>query len=139
MINKRRAFLLLPLYLVWVLVIEGLFKSGGSTDAKAVPGWMVAGFIMSAIAVACVALWYLIARRGGKVPEQRHHAYLALLISVVISGLVDDALKGVAALIVPGPPWWVLVLVYAAGYAVFCAVLVYVANIFVRRTSSVDP
>lgn len=133
-INTKRALLFLPLYLVWVLVIEGLFNSASPAGSKSVPMWMVVGFIVSAVVVAVVVIWYLIARGGGKIPEQRHHAYMAILIAVVVSGFVDDALKGVAFLLLGGHHWWALIPVFTVGYAVFCAVLVYSANWLDRRT-----
>lgn len=132
-INTKRAVLFLPVYLAWVLMIEGLFNSASPAGTKSVPVWMIVGFIVSAVAVAVVVIWYLIARGGGKVPQQRHHAYMAVLIAIVVSGFVDDALKGVAVLLFGRHHWWALIPAYTLGYAVFWVVLAYTASMFARR------
>lgn len=89
---------------------------------------MTVGFIVSAVVVAGLVLWYLSRRAAGKVPQQRQHVYTALLVAIVVSGFVDDALKGVAWLLLGGHPWWVLVPIYTLGYAACWAVLVLMVN-----------
>lgn len=135
MINTKRVLLLLPPYLVWVIAIDALFDSAGSAGSTSVPAWMVVGFVVSALAVAGVTLWYLIRRASGKVPEQRHHSYMALLVAIVVSGFVSDALKGVASLLLGGHPWWILVPIYPVGYAACWAVLLFMVGRFDRRSS----
>lgn len=139
-INTKRALLLLAPYLAWVIAVDLLFDSASPPDSNtSVPLWMVVGFVVSALAVAGVVLWYLIRRASGKVPEQRHHTYMAILVAVILSGFVDDALKGTTWLLLGGHPWWVLVPIYTVGYAVGWALLVYTANVLGRRDRSVDP
>lgn len=64
--------------------------------------WMFVGFAVSVLAVAGVVFWYLIRRASGKVPEQRHHTYMALLVGIVVSGSMDDAMNAVAAVLLGG-------------------------------------
>lgn len=132
MINTKRALLLLPLYLVAVIAVDVVFDSASPASSTSVPTWMVVGFIVSALAVAAIVLGYLVRRAGGKVPQQRHNAYMALLVAILVSGFVSDALKGLASLLLGGHPWWVLVPIYTIGYAVLWAVLEYASNRFDR-------
>jgi cytochrome c oxidase assembly factor CtaG len=137
-INTKRVLLLLPLYLVWVIAVDVLFASASPASSTSVPSWMVVGFVVSPLAVAGIVLWYLVRRASGEVPQQRHHTYMALLVAIMVSGFVSDALKGVASLLLGGHPWWVLVPIYTIGYAVCWAVLVYTANVLGRRDRNVD-
>lgn len=128
MINAKRILLYLPLYLVWAVTIDVLFDRASPPSSKSVPAWMTVGFIVSAVVVAGVVLWYLSRRASGKVPQQRQHVYTALLVAIIVSGFVDDALKGVAWLLLGDHPWWVLVPIYTLGYAACWAVLVLMVN-----------
>lgn len=96
MINAKRILLYLPLYLVWAVTIDVLFDSASPPGSKSVPAWMTIGFVVSAVVVAGVVLWYLSRHAAGKVPQQRQHVYTALLVAIIVSGFVDDALKGAA-------------------------------------------
>ncbi|ODR15023.1 hypothetical protein [Mycobacterium shimoidei] len=139
MINTKRALLLLPIYLVGMIAVDVLFDAASPASSTTVPMWMVVGFIICALAVAVIVLWYLVRRTSGKVPEQRHGAYMALLAAILVSGFVSDALKGVASLLLGGHPWWVLVPIYILGYAVMLAVLVYATNVLSRRNRRLRP
>ena len=136
MINTNRALLFLPLYLAWVIAVDVLFDSASPASSTSVPTWMVVGFIISALAVAGVVLWYLIKRASGQISIQREHTYTALLVAIVISGFVSDALKGLATMLLGGHPWWVLIPIYTIGYAVCWVVLGYAANVLSRRAQS---
>ena len=138
MINTKRVLLFLPLYLVWAIAIDVLFDSAGPSGAKSVPTWTIVGFIVSAAAVAGAVFWYLFKRASGEVPAQRQHTYTALFVAIVASGFVDDALKGVAWILLGGRPWWVLVPIYTIGYAVCWVVLVLVATWLGHRAGEVD-
>lgn len=136
MINTKRALLFLPLYLAWVIAVDLLFDSASTASSTSVPMWMVVGFIVSAFAVAGVILWYLIKRASGQISIQREHTYTALLVAIVVSGFVSDALKGLATLLLGGHPWWVLIPAYTIGYAVCWVVLDYTATALRRRAQS---
>ena len=138
MINTKRVLLFLPLYLVWAIAIDVLSDSTGPSGATSVPTWMIVGFVVSAVAVAGAVLWYLIKRASGEVLQQRQHIYTTLFVAIVASGFVDDALKGVAWVLLGGRPWWVLVSIYTIGYAVCWVVLVLVANWLGHRTDDVQ-
>lgn len=128
MINAKRILLYLALYLVWAVTIDVLFDRASPPSSKSVPAWMTVGFIVSAVVAAGVVLWYLSRRAVGKVPQQRQHVYTAFLVAIIVSGFVDDALKGVAWLLLGRHPWWVLVPIYTVGYAACWAVLVLMVN-----------
>jgi len=133
-INIKRSLLLLPAYLAVVITIDAVFIHTRLTPGRPVPLWLVVAFITTAVVVAIVAIWYVVRWAGGKVPQQRHHVYMSLLVGIVISGFIADALKGIASLVLHGQPVWVLVPIYTIGYAVFCAVLAYTANRFDRHS-----
>jgi len=137
MINTKRVLLLLPLYLVWTIAVDVLFDSAGPSGGTSVPAWMIVGFIVSTVAVAGAVFWYLFKRGSGEVPRQRQHMYTALFVAIVASGFVDDALEGVAWILLGGRPWWVLVPIYTIGYAVCWVVLVPVANWLAHRAGDV--
>lgn len=128
MINAKRILLLLPLYLVWTITIDVLFDSASPPGSKSVPTWMIVGFVLCAVAVAVIVFWYLLRRASGKVPEQRQHTYTALLVAIIVSGFITDALKGLARLLLGSHPWWMLVPIYTIGYAACWAVLVFMVN-----------
>lgn len=134
MINAKRILLYLPLYLAWAVAIDVLFNSAGPPGSKSVPTWMTVGFILSIVAVSGVVLRYLSRCAAGKMPQQRQHVYTALLAAIVVSGLVDGALKGAVWLLLGGHPWWVLVPIFTLGYAACWAVLVFMVNWLERRT-----
>lgn len=134
--DDERAGVILPLYLIGVIAVDVLLNSASPASSTSVPLWMVAGFVVSALAVAGIVLWYLVKRARGKVPLQRHHTYMALLLAIVVSGFVSDALKGVASLLLGGHPWWVLVPIYTIGYAVLWAVLVYTGKVLSQRDTT---
>ncbi|WP_083213410.1 hypothetical protein [Mycobacterium malmoense] len=134
MINAKRMLLFLPLYVVGAVTVDVWFDSASPPGSKSVPTWMTVGFIVSAVFVAGVVLWYLSRRAAGKVPQQRQHVYTALFIAIIVSGFVADALKGAAWLLLGGHPWWVLVPIYTLGYAACWAVLMLMVNRLERRT-----
>jgi hypothetical protein len=133
MINKKRALLLLPPYLVVVIAIDMAFNHVHFSPGRPVPLWLIFFFIATAVAVTVVVIWYLVKHASGQVPQQRHHAYMSLLVAVIVSGFFSDGLKGVASLFLRGQPWWILLPIYTLGYAVFCVALVYTAGRFERR------
>jgi ABC-type uncharacterized transport system YnjBCD permease subunit len=133
MVNAKRILLYLPLYVVWAVTVDVLFDSATPPGSKSVPAWMTVGFIASAVIVAGVVLWYLSRRAAGKVPTQRHHVYIALFVAIIVSGLVEDAGKGAAWLIIGSHPWWALVPICTIGYAALWVAFVLMANWLERR------
>lgn len=136
MINMKRAVAFLPLYLAWAVGLDYLFDSASHDSNRFVPTWIVVGFVASALFVAVVSMRYLVRWARGAIPAQRHHLYVAILIAIVLSGLATDVLKGIAALLVGGHPWWVLLPIYTLGYVTCWAVLVFVTKAMAGRTSS---
>jgi hypothetical protein len=122
-INARRVLLFLPAYVVWVVAIDLLFESADRTNTACGPLWMVVGFAVAAVSVAAVVLWYLLRCNSGQIPQNGQHTYMALLAGIVVSGFGTDALKGLAAVILGGYPWWLLVAISTAGYAICWVVI----------------
>jgi hypothetical protein len=138
MINTKRALLLLPVYVAAMIAVEMLFHSAHLNASKSVPGWMVAGFIVSALIVVAVGIWYFTQRAAGKVPQKREHAYIALLVGVMASGVVGDAVSGVAALFMGGKSVWVMAPSYALAYVVLLWATVLTMKALDSRTGGVD-
>jgi hypothetical protein len=118
MINTKRAILILPFFVAAMLTIDLIFDSAHLKAAKAVPVWMIVGFVASALAVVVVGIWSVIRHAGGKIPQKREHAYIALLVGVMVSGFVGDALSGVTALLLGGKSVWTMAASYALAYVV---------------------
>jgi len=118
MINTKRALLILPFFVAAMLAIDMVFDSAHLKASKSVPAWMVAGFIASALAGVAVGIWYVTRHASGKIRQKREHAYVAVLVGVMVSGFVGDALGGIAALFLGGKSVWVMVPSYALGYVV---------------------
>ncbi len=138
MINVKRAVLLLPLYVAAMLAIDAIFHSSHRNAGKSVPVWIVVGFIVSALAVVAVGIWYITRRAGGRIPQKREHAYIAILVGVVVSGYVGDALGGVAALLLGGKSVWIMAPSYAVAYVVLLWVIAFTVKVLDRRTGDVD-
>jgi hypothetical protein len=118
MINTKRALLILPFFVAAMLATDLIFDSAHLKANRSVPVWMIAGFIASALAVVAAGIWYLTRHAGGKIPQKREHAYVAVLVGVMVSGFVGDALGGIAALFLGGKSVWVMIPSYALAYVV---------------------
>jgi hypothetical protein len=116
MINTKRAILILPFFIAAMLAIDLIFDSAHLKAGKAVPVWMIVGFVGSALAVVVVGIWLITRHASGKVPQKREHAYIAIVVGVMVSGFVGDALSGVAALLIGGKSVWTMAASYALAY-----------------------
>lgn len=138
MINVKRALLLLPLYVAAMITIDVVFKSAHVNAAKPVPVWMVAGFIGSTIIVVGVGIWYFTRRAAGKVSQKREHAYIAILVGVMVSGFVGDIVSGIAGLFMGGKSLWVMAPSYALAYVVLLWTITFTAKALSNRVDNVD-
>ncbi len=138
MINLKCALLLLPLYVAAMLAVDAIFHSSHPNAGRAVPVWIVAGFIISALAVAAVGIWYFTRRAGGKIPRKREHAYIAILVGVVVSGWVGDALGGLAGLLLGGKSVWIMAPSYVVAYVVLLWVIAFTVKVLDGRAGKVD-
>lgn len=128
MLNPRRLLILLPVYLAVAMGLDYLFDSSTRASTKALPAWVVVGFVVSTLLVAAAVTWYLMRRGCGIVSDQRHRTYMALLAAIVVSGLFTDVLKGVLSAALGGHPWWAMLPIYILGYLTCWAVLLIVLN-----------
>jgi len=138
MINMKRAALLLPLYVAAMLTIDAVFHPFHRNVSKSVPAWIVVGFIASALVVVAVGIWYITRRAGGKIPQKREHAYIAILVGVVVSGFVGDTVSGIAAIFLGGRSLWVMAASYAVAYVVLLWVIAFTVKVLDGRTEDVD-
>lgn len=122
-INKKVVGLGFPIYVVWAVLIEIVFGSGNPASNTRVPVWMVVAFCVTAVVAAILVLSCVVRRKSGRIPEDRQRAYWALLVAIFVAGIVETAAKGAATLLLGGHPWWVLVPVFAVGYAAGWATL----------------
>lgn len=127
-INTRRVLLFLPLYVVWAVAIDLLFHWSDRTSAASAPLWMTVGFAVAAVFAAAVTFGVLLRRARGRLSVQRQQTYTAILVGVVSAGVVEDLLKGAAFVLLGGRSWWVMIGVYAVGYAVMWAVVSFMLN-----------
>ncbi|QWY65443.1 hypothetical protein BJP78_27695 (plasmid) [Mycobacterium avium subsp. hominissuis] len=66
--------------------------------------------------------WFITQKARGKISVTRERAYVGLLITVVVSGFIDDALKGLASLVFHAKSIWVLIPLYILSWVVLLAV-----------------
>lgn len=127
-IDMRKAILLLPVYVALMVGTDLLFSSGGLHTRNDLPLWLIIGFTVMAVLVFLLVAWYLVQRSRGKVPPKRERVYMAFLIALVISGLIDDGLKALTKLIFHSMSIWILIPFYILSYAVLLSVIVIVMN-----------
>jgi predicted permease len=125
-IDMRRAVLLLPIYVALMVGVDALFNSAGLNTRNDLPLWLVIAFTIMALAVFVIVAWFLVQKVRGKVPVKRERAYAGFLIALVISGFVDDGLKGLTSLLFHSRSIWISIPVYILSYVVLLAVGVYV-------------
>jgi uncharacterized membrane protein YbhN (UPF0104 family) len=138
MINMKRAVLLVPLYVAAMLAVDAVFHPFHRNAGKSVPVWIVVGFIASALFVVAVGIWYITRRAGGKIPQKREHAYIAILVGVMVSGFVGDTVSGIAAIFLGGRSLWVMAASCAVAYVVLLWVIAFTVKVLDGRTGDVD-
>lgn len=65
-IDMRKAVLLLPVYVAWMVGTDLLFNSSGLNTSNDVPLWLVTGFTIMAVLVVLIVAWYLVQRSRGE-------------------------------------------------------------------------
>lgn len=70
----------------------------------------------------------LVQKARGNVPVQRDRAYTGFFLALFVSGLVDDGLKGVAALLFHSRSVWISIPIYILSYVVLLALVVLIVN-----------
>lgn len=128
MIDMRKAVLLLPVYVAWMVGTDLLFNSSGLNTRNDLPLWIVIGFTIMAVLVVLIVAWYLTQRTRGKISPQRERVYMGFLIALLIWGFLNDGLEAVVKLIVPSMSIWILIPFYILSYAILLAVMVVVMN-----------
>jgi H+/Cl- antiporter ClcA len=128
LINMRRAVLLLPVYVALMAVADSIFNSAGFTTKNDVPWWLIIGFTIAAFAVFLIVAWFLVQKARGNVPVQRERAYTGFFLALIVSGLVDDGLKGLASLLLHSRSIWISIPIYVLSYVVLLALVVLIVN-----------
>jgi uncharacterized membrane protein len=135
-INMRRAVLLLPVYVVLMMAADSVFNSAGFNSKNDLPWWLIAGFTVAAIVVFFFVAWFLVQKGRGNVPVQRERAATGFLVALIISGFVDDGLRGLASLLFHSQSIWISIPVYILSYVVLLTLVVLMVNKFAARPST---
>jgi protein-S-isoprenylcysteine O-methyltransferase Ste14 len=135
-INMRRAVLLLPVYVVVMAGLDSIFNSAHFKTNNDLPWWLVIGFSLAALAVFLIVAWFLAEKARGKVSVQRERAYGGFFGALIISGFVDDGLRGLASLLFHSRSIWISIPLYILSYVVLLAVLVLIVNKVAAKPSS---
>ncbi|PBJ66905.1 hypothetical protein BB737_05140 [Mycobacterium avium subsp. hominissuis] len=114
--------LLLPVYVAWMIGVEAFFDSSGLNTHADLPAWLLVAFTLTALAACVIVAWFITQKARGKISVTRERAYVGLLITVVVSGFIDDALKGLASLVFHAKSIWVLIPLYILSWVVLLAV-----------------
>lgn len=136
MINMRRAVLLLPVYVVLMALVDSIFNSAGFSVRNDLPWWLIIGFTFAALSVFLIVAWFLLQKFRGNVPVQRERAYTGLLIALIVSGFVDDGLRGLASLLFHSRTIWVSIPLYILSYVALLTVLVLILSLVAGKSSS---
>jgi H+/Cl- antiporter ClcA len=137
-INMRRAVLLLPVYVVLMAAADSVFNSAGFSTTADLPWWLVGGFIVAAIAVFLIVAWFLVQKSRGNVPVQRERVATGFVIALIVSGFVDDALRGLMSLLFHSKSIWLSIPVYILSYVVLLTLVALIVNRFAMNPST-DP
>jgi H+/Cl- antiporter ClcA len=127
-INMRRAVLLLPVYVVLMAGLDSIFNSARFKTNNDLPWWLVIGFTLAALAVFLIVAWFLTQKARGKIPVQRERAFAGFFGALIISGFVDDGLRGLASLLFHSRSIWISIPLYILSYVVLLAALVLIVN-----------
>ncbi len=132
-INMRRAVLLLPVYVVLMMAADSIFNAAAFSSKNDLPWWLIVGFAAAAIAVFFFVAWFLVQKGRGDVPVQRERAATGFIIAIIISGFVDDGLRGLASLLFHSKSIWISIPVYILSYVVLLTLLVLIVNKFAAK------
>jgi hypothetical protein len=94
------------------------------------PWWLVAGFLIAALAVFVVVARFLVKRARGDVSAHRERAAAAFVVALIISGFADDGLKALAASVFHSRSVWLSIPVYVLSYVVLLTLVVLIVNRF---------
>lgn len=132
----RRAVLLLPVYVVLMALADSVFNSAGFSTKADLPWWLIVGFTVAAIAVFLVVAWFLVQKARGNVPVQRERAATGFLVALIVSGFIDDGLRGLTSLVFHSKSIWLSIPVYILSYVVLLTLVVLLVNRFAADPSA---
>jgi quinol-cytochrome oxidoreductase complex cytochrome b subunit len=135
MINMRRAVLLLPVYVVLMALVDSIFNSADFDTKNDLSWWLVVGFTVAALSVFLIVAWLLVQKARGNVPVQRERVYTSLFIALIISGFVDDGLRGLASLLFHSRTIWVSIPLSILSYVALLTVFVLILNLVAGKPS----
>lgn len=138
-LNIRRAVLLLPVYVVLMAAADSVFNSAAFSTKADLPWWLIAGFTAAAMAVFLIVTWFLMRKGRGNVPVQRERAATGFVIALIVSGFVDDALRGLTSLVFHSKSIWLSIPVYILSYVVLLALVVLIVNKFAAKPDRAQP
>jgi H+/Cl- antiporter ClcA len=135
-INMRRAVLLLPVYVVLMAATDSIFNSAGFSTRSDLPWWLIAGFTFAAVAVFLIVAWFLVQKSRGDVPVQRERAATGFLVALIVSGFVDDGLRGLASVVFHSKSIWLSIPIYVISYVILLTLVVLIVNRFAAKPST---
>lgn len=133
-INMRRAALLLPVYVALMLCTDAFFNKTGLNTKNNLPLWLIVAFTAMALAVFLVVAWFITQKARGKISAKRERVYAGILLAFIVSGFIDDGLKGLAAILFDAKSIWVMIPIYILSYVALLAVLVFTLNKVAARS-----
>ena len=135
-INARRILAIAPFYLAYMILVNLFFDSAGLNTGNDLPVWLIVAFTAMSIAVVCVLAWYVSQKGRHKIAVKRENFYLGILITVVVAGSVNDALKALASIVFKSSSIWVMIPVYMLSYAALWVVASIVFTKILKRSEA---
>jgi hypothetical protein len=125
----------MPFYVAYMIGVDIFFNSPAFDASTGPPLWLIVAFAATSLLVFVVVVWFLVQKVRGKVSVKRERFYVAMFLAMLISGFVDDALKGLASLIFNVSSIWVMIPLYLLSGVVLLAIFAFIMNRFVTADS----
>lgn len=138
-INMRRAALFLPVYVVLMLSTDAFFKKAGLNAKGDLPLWLIVAFTITALSVFLIVAWFVTQKARGKIPVKRERVYMGFLVALIVSGFVDDGLRGLAWIFFHSKSIWIMIPMYILSYVALLAVLVFTLNKVAAKSDDAPP
>lgn len=130
----RLATLLLPVYVALMIGADTFFNSAGLNTNIDLPLWLIIAFTGMALTVFLIVAWFVTQKARGKVPFKRERFYMGILIALIVSGFIDDGLKGLASLLFHAKSIWIMIPMYILSYVALLGVLAFILNKIAARS-----
>jgi predicted permease len=109
-----------------MIAADVFFNSAGLNTTGELPLWLYVAFTIMALVVFVIVAWFLTQKVRDKIPVKRERAYAGFLIALIVSGLIDDGLKGLISLLFHARSIRIMIPLYILSYVVLLAVLAFI-------------